>query len=88
MAQNDPTSTRPGPEGVANNNSANAGSGSGDYSFRCGDVMSGCIWQTSGSDENEVRSNIEQHGREAHGMKEIGEETWNKVKGFIRRKAA
>ena len=59
-----------------------------DYSFRCGDVVKGCEWQTSGRNEDEIRRNVEQHGREHHGMKDIGEETWSKVKGFIRRKAA
>lgn len=87
-----PTSARPGSEGTGNANSVSpggtAGGYSGDYSFRCGDVMKGCDWQTSGRTEDEVRRNIEQHGREHHGMKEIGEETWNKVRGFIRRKAA
>lgn len=90
-----PTSTRPGGEGVADANTNNPTSASGvkggyagDYSFRCGDVMSGCDWQTHGRDESELRRNIEEHGREHHGIKDFGEDTWNKVKGFIRRKAA
>jgi predicted small metal-binding protein len=85
----------PGPTGSKKPGSSNpvnagqVGSGyAGDYSFRCGDVMSGCEWQTSGRNEDEIRQNIEQHGREHHGMKEITEETWNKVRGFIQRKAA
>jgi predicted small metal-binding protein len=86
--RNNPTSHRPGPEGVANNNSAYAEAGSGDYSFKCGDIMHGCDWQTAGRDEEAIRRSIEEHGREHHGMKEIGEDTWNKVKSFIRRKAA
>jgi predicted small metal-binding protein len=93
-----PTSTRPGGEGVADANTADArnattasgtkGGYAGDYSFRCGDVMNGCDWQTHAGDESELRRNIEQHGREHHGIKDMGEDTWNKVKGFIRRKAA
>ena len=81
MADNNPTANRPGPEGTAGNNA-------GDYSFRCGDVMNGCNWSTSANSESELRRNMEQHGREHHGMTDFGEDTWNKVKGFIRRKAA
>jgi predicted small metal-binding protein len=87
----------PGPKSTKTNtpggsNPVNAGGiGSNfeqDFSFRCGDVVNGCDWQTSGRNEDEIRRNVEQHGREHHGMKDIGEETWSKVKGFIRRKAA
>jgi predicted small metal-binding protein len=87
-----PTPTRSGPEGVADKNTVSpggtAGGHAGDYSFRCGDVVSGCDWQTTARTEEELRHNVEQHGRDRHGMKEIGEETWNKVKGAIRRRAA
>jgi predicted small metal-binding protein len=71
-----PTSTRPGTEG------------GGNLHFRCADVYSGCAWETSGRTEDEMRPNIEQHGREHHGMKDLGEDVWNRVRGLIRRRAA
>lgn len=73
---NNPTSSSPGREG------------GGNLHFRCADIHSGCNWQTSGRDEQEMRRNIEQHGREHHNMREWTEDTWNRVRNTFRRSAA
>lgn len=82
-----PTSTRPGPEGVGVTNKSPGATG-GDYTFRCADVHSSCSWQTRASSEDELRTNVERHGREQHNMTEFGEDAWNRIRSFIRRQAA
>ena len=63
--------------------------GGGNLSFRCADVgFSDCPWQTSGRNEDEIRQRVGEHGRERHGLKEWTNETWDKVRGAIRRAAA
>jgi predicted small metal-binding protein len=57
--------------------------------FRCADVgIAGCRWEAAGRSEEELRSQIEQHGREAHGLKEIGESMWRTIRQKIRGRAA
>jgi predicted small metal-binding protein len=76
-AGNNPTATRPGTEG------------GGNLSFRCADAgQSSCDWQTSGRNEDEIRDRVGQHAREHHGFKEWTLESWDKVRGAIRRAAA
>ena len=70
------------------NNPSSGSQGSGQFSFRCSDVHPECNWQTSGRNEQELRQNIEQHARERHNLKELSEDTWNKVKSKFRRSAA
>jgi predicted small metal-binding protein len=75
-----PTSTTPGPEGAHPESEGN-------YSFRCSEVNPSCNWEAKGRDENEVRRQVEQHGREQHNMS-VTEEIWDKVRGLIRRRSA
>lgn len=79
IIQQHPTADKPGPEGV--------GPGSGEYTFRCADVHGSCDWQTRGRDAESMRPAIETHGREQHGMRDFGDDTWNKVRGLIRKAA-
>ncbi|HSE50489.1 MAG TPA: DUF1059 domain-containing protein [Terriglobales bacterium] len=61
----------------------------GNLSFRCADAGYGdCNWQTTGRNEDEIRQRVAEHGREHHGLKEWTNETWDKVRGAIRRAAA
>src|SRR5512146_1864248 len=58
MAGSNPAADRPGPEGGGNLRT-----------FRCADVgNSDCRWEVSGRTEDELRPQIERHGREAHGI--------------------
>ena len=55
--------------------------------FRCSDVgPKNCDSQVSGNSEEGIMPQIEQHGREKHNL--TNEETRNKVRGAIQRKAA
>ncbi len=73
-----PTPTRPGPEG-----------GGDVRSFRCADVGNAdCRWEVSGRTEEELRPQIERHGREVHGIKEFGAGMWTRIKDAIRTRAA
>lgn len=58
-------------------------------SFRCADVGNAeCRWEVSGRTEDELMPQIEQHGREAHGMSEFDGETKNKIRNAIRERRA
>src|SRR5512146_464580 len=53
------------------------GAGGNVKTFRCADAgMEGCRWEAAGRTEQDLRQQIEHHGREAHGLKEIGENMW------------
>jgi predicted small metal-binding protein len=57
--------------------------------FNCADVGNmNCNWSVVAENEDEVLSRAEQHGREAHGMKDIDDKTRQKIRGAIRDKAA
>lgn len=56
--------------------------------FNCSDIHPSCNWQASGRDENELRSQIEQHGREHHGIRNLTEDIWNRVRQSMHRNAA
>ncbi len=57
--------------------------------FRCADVgNAGCRWEAAGRTEQDLRQQIERHGREAHGLKEIGENMWQRIRQKIRERAA
>lgn len=59
-----------------------------EMTFRCADVgHDQCNWTVRGRDEQELMPQIEQHGRERHGMREMDSDTRNKVRGAIRRAA-
>jgi predicted small metal-binding protein len=74
---NNPTETRPGKEGGGNVRS-----------FNCRDVgFKECPWETSGT-EQEMMPQIEQHGREKHGINSFDENTRNNIRGAMRDRAA
>ncbi len=57
-------------------------------SFACADVgHDQCNWTVRGRDENELMPQIEQHGREKHGLRQMDEDTRKRVRGAIRRAA-
>lgn len=73
---------------MANEQNRNVGSsGTGDMTFRCSDVHPSCNWEARGRNEQDLRRQIEQHGREHHNMREMAEDTWNKIKNKFRRAA-
>ena len=57
--------------------------------FRCADVghMS-CNWSVVGENEEDVMRKAEQHGREAHGISDVDEQTRKKIRGAIHDRAA
>ncbi|HYG99140.1 MAG TPA: DUF1059 domain-containing protein [Terriglobales bacterium] len=77
-----PTSTTPGPEGAGPRTTEE------EVIFRCSDIHVTCNWEARGRDESELRPQIEQHGREHHGIREFGEDIWNRVRAAIHRRAA
>jgi predicted small metal-binding protein len=56
--------------------------------FHCEDVMSGCAWQVSGDNEQDMMLTIEQHGHEKHNLTTLDDETRNKLRSAIRGLAA
>lgn len=57
--------------------------------FNCADVgPTSCNWSVTGNNEDDIMRQVERHGREAHGMKDIDEDTRNKIRGAIRDRAA
>ncbi len=60
----------------------------GNVTFRCSDIHPSCDWQTTGRNEDEIRSQIEQHGREHHNIREFGEDVWNRVRTAMHKNAA
>lgn len=79
---NNPTSTNPGSQGTGQGNTEKR------FSFNCADLNADCNWTAHGNSPEELRNQIAQHGREHHNIKEMGEDTWKRVKSFIHRKAA
>lgn len=53
-------------------------------SFACKDVGVQCEWRTTGTDDNEVLTQVSKHASDKHGFKEMSVEMINKVKGAIR----
>ena len=71
------------------NTGSGMGAGAGDRSFRCADLgHADCRWEVSGRTDEELRPQIEQHGRQQHGIKDFGEDMWNKVRNAIRERRA
>ncbi len=65
------------------------GEGMNVKTFRCADVGNAdCRWEAVGRTEDELRPQIERHGREIHGMKEMGKDMWSRIKDAIRERAA
>jgi len=75
--------------GTGSTGSNIGGSTSGTRTFRCSDAgYAGCPYEVSGRTDEELRPQIEQHGRQQHGIKEFGEDMWNKVRNVIRERRA
>ncbi len=55
--------------------------------FSCSEINPSCNWKTAGQNEQEVRQQVEQHAREHHNMKEMGEDMWSRVKNALHRAA-
>lgn len=51
--------------------------------FSCGDVVKGCNWTTTASDEGELFKNISEHAKNEHNMENISDEIIKKVKSKI-----
>jgi predicted small metal-binding protein len=57
--------------------------------FRCSEVgNTDCRWEAVGRSEEELRWQIERHGREAHGIGFFGKEMWSRIRSVIRDRAA
>jgi predicted small metal-binding protein len=52
--------------------------------FKCSEIHPNCNWQVTGQSENELRPQIEQHAREHHDLREMGEDLWTRVKRTMR----
>ena len=66
-------------------NNPNTGSNQGNVKFRCKDVgFANCPFEATGRNEQELMPQIERHGKEAHGIDQIDQQTRNKVKDAIR----
>jgi predicted small metal-binding protein len=61
---------------------------SGNLYFRCADIHPNCAWEARGNNEDELRTQIERHGREKHDLRDFSEDIWNKVRNTFRRSAA
>jgi predicted small metal-binding protein len=68
--------------------SSSTGEGSGPLHFRCATLNPQCSWETRGNSEQELRTQIEQHGREKHNMREFTEDMWDRMRKTFRRSAA
>jgi predicted small metal-binding protein len=51
--------------------------------LRCADTGFDCQQVIEGDDEQEVMAKAAEHAREVHGMKEIDEETGQKIRSLI-----
>lgn len=51
--------------------------------FACGDVVEGCAWSTTASDESELFQKITEHAKNEHNMTNIPDEIVEKVKSKI-----
>ncbi len=62
---------------------------SGEKTFRCADVgFAECRWEVSGRTEDELMPQIEQHGRQHHGIQHLDDNTRHRVRDAIRTRAA
>jgi predicted small metal-binding protein len=66
-------------------NNPTTGTNQGTLKFRCKDVgFASCPFEATGRNEQDLMPQIERHGRDAHGLNEIDQQTRNKVKNAIR----
>lgn len=52
--------------------------------FRCGDVVPGCDYVTTGESDEEIMRNIGPHAVEAHGLNPVPPDIAEKVRSAIR----
>jgi predicted small metal-binding protein len=52
--------------------------------FSCGDVIEGCGWSATASDESELFAKISEHAKKDHNITSITEETVQKVRSKIK----
>jgi predicted small metal-binding protein len=50
----------------------------------CGDVVPGCSWKASATDEEKLIAQVAEHAHHAHGVKEVTPELAAQVKAAIR----
>ena len=82
-------STGGGPGGEAGAERNLPDSGGSSRTFRCSDVGNAdCRWEVTGRTEDELMPKIEQHGREAHDMKNFDTATRNKLRDAIHERRA
>ena len=56
-----------------------------DVRFRCKDVgFPNCPWEARAKNEKELMPQIEKHGRDAHGINNLDQQTRDRVKQAIR----
>ena len=51
--------------------------------LRCGEIMKGCDYVVQGRTEQEVLEKGAEHARVAHGIREMDDDTKNKVRAAI-----
>jgi predicted small metal-binding protein len=76
-----------GGTGVENPSAPTSGT-EGSLDFRCSDINPSCSWEAHGRNENDLRTQIEQHGREKHNIRDFSEDIWNRVRSTFQRRAA
>ncbi len=52
--------------------------------FCCNDIDNPCDWRTKGKTKEEVMEKAKAHMAKEHGVKEMGKETEEKIKGAIK----
>lgn len=62
--------------------------GSQNVNFRCSEIHPECKWEASGRSTDEVMPQIEQHGREKHGLQSLTQELKDKIRSMMHRTAA
>jgi predicted small metal-binding protein len=85
MANNPSTGSNQGSTGKT---PGSTGNNQGNVKFRCKDVgFDSCPFEATGNNEQDLMPQIERHGKEAHGINQIDQQTRDKVKNAIRRAA-
>ncbi len=87
------TQASAGQRSISQNNpvkrTPDAGGDSDVRTFRCADVGNAeCGWEVKGRTEEELMPDIERHARTAHGADPFDERMRNRVRDFIRNRAA
>ncbi len=87
-----PVTDNPNPGGTQGADTTGPSTGPGPQTtkaFRCADVgFNECSWEAQGRNESELMPQIERHGREHHGLKEMTESIVARIRQAIRERAA